>query len=58
MNSEQLNILVNLSKHFVTICVVFLSLLVIYVVAHSYWVEPPNKPEPRFKNTLQRDINP
>lgn len=58
MNSEQLNGLVKLSKHFVTFCVVGLSLLIIYNVAHSYWVNPPNKPEPRFKNTLQRDINP
>lgn len=58
MDSEQLNGLVKLSKHFITVCIVSLSLLVIYKVAHSYWVDPPNKPEPRFKNTLQRDINP
>lgn len=58
MNTDQLNILVKFSKHFITVCTVIISLLVIYKVAYSYWIDPPNKPEPRYKNTLQRDINP
>jgi len=57
MNSEQLQGLIKLSKHFITVCVTVLSLFVIYKVATSYWVNPPIKQEPRYKNTLQRDIN-
>ena len=57
MNSEQLQGLIKLSKHFITVCVTVLSLFVIYKVATSYWVNPPVKQEPRYKNTLQRDIN-
>jgi hypothetical protein len=58
MNSEQLNTLVNFTKRFISVCVVGISLIIIYKVAYSYWINPPQKPEPRFKNTLQRDINP
>lgn len=58
MNTQQLNGLVKLSKYFITVCIVIITLIVIYNVAHSYWFDPPNKPEPRYKNTLQRDINP
>jgi hypothetical protein len=58
MSSEQLDNLVKLSKHFISICIICLSLLIICKVAYSYWIDPPQKPQPRFKNTLQRDINP
>ena len=58
MDSQQLEKLVAASKTFINICVVCLLLLGIYKVAISYWSDPPVRPEPRFKNTLQRDINP
>ncbi len=58
MNTEELQKLVKTSKIFINICIMCLSLLVIYRVANSYWYDPPSKAEPRFKNTLQRDINP